>query len=181
MHPSARPDDRSTTTSGSTLTIVLCTLPLAILLLAACGKAGDFTAGELMGFAEGSWTCRSTGDGDTIALEVDGDGRFEISASTLGDDRADEGSGSGGWKVVDQDLQISLDDTVARVIGGKGLGIDAGSLTMEVPSMDRGAKPDETEELTFSVVIEGKENVTITPTGDAANRYPSGAIDCTRD
>lgn len=142
----------------------------------AVDKAGDAVGDTMLGMAEGSWTCTS-GDDETISLTV-GNGSFEVSAE---DDDGESETEDGSWKVVEQDIQVSLGDTVGRVIDGKSIGVDAGSLTLEVPSLDRDAKEGETELQTFDVVVEGKDTVEIEPTGETEERYPSGSITCTRD
>lgn len=147
---------------------------------AACSQAKEAVTDTALSLAEGDWTCTSTGDDDVVHLHVDGDGRFEVLAEDSGEDDDPERE-EGSWTVVDQDIELSIGDTVARVIDGEGLSVDAGTITLEVPSMERDAEPGETEQLPFDVVVDGRSEVTITPVDHAADRFPSGTIGCTRD
>ena len=143
---------------------------------AASEKASEKAGEAMLDMAKGDWTCRSS-DEDVIHLNVADDGTFSAD-STDGDGDKEEGEGT--WKVVEQNIEVSIGSSIVKVLGGNGLAVDAGSITLEVPSMDRGAKRGDTERQDFSVSIEGTDTVKITPTGKAAERYPSGAITCER-
>lgn len=159
-------------------------VPRALLLVAAataglvgCGAASKAAGEKMLDLAEGRWTCRSSGE-ETIELTVGDDGSFTLQSTDEPGERPERATGE--WTVVDRDVQISAGGTVARIIRGDGLGIDAGSITVETrdPRKPRGS--DEVVRLRFELAVTGTDTVTITPTGEAAKLFPSGARTCTR-